>query len=953
MKILEYNDLVTTSVAKQYKKVLEALARDDFYTAEVKKLAGTPFYRAKLDYTNRLLFQIVLFEGETYALILEVIYQHDYAGSRFLNGAVIKEENVKAHAEEASIAPVMQYLNPGRKRFNILDKIVSFDEIQASIFEQTLPLILIGSAGSGKTTLTLEKIKQCTGDILYVTHSPYLIEHSRAVYYGNQYQNEHQNIDFLSFKELLETIHIPEGQPLDYAHFKMWFSRHQHAVKLNNAHQVFEEFRGVLTGSDVAKSYLSRADYLNLGIRQSIFTHQERGRVYDCFERYLAYLKESKRYDPNIIAHQYLSLITPKYDFVILDEVQDFTNIQIHLLLNLCKNRGHFIFCGDSNQIVHPNFFSWAKVKTMLFEDESQSSRHETLQILHTNYRNSTAVTATANRILKVKQQRFGSIDKESNYLITTASHNQGEIYCVLHKEKTLQEINQLSKLSTKFAILVMKDEDKLTARKMFQSPLVFSIHEAKGLEYRNIILVDFISNEANTYSEICEGISSADLDKDHHYARAKSKNDKSLEAYKFYINSFYVAITRAVENLYVIETKSHHPFLGLLGLRDFKAELSPQKAEESSLEDWQKEAHKLELQGKAEQAEAIRSEILKQRMPSWTVLTPTAVESLFKDVQYGKADKAQKLLLLEYALIYSDERIIDFLQGNQFHPAQNIKRARDFIHDKYYLDYTFKNTMKVMHPINAYGVNFRNVFNETPLMVAAKVGNEALARSLIDLGADPLLANNRGLTALQLILHEGLLGRPLPHEKTTALYQALSTQSVSLEVDGQLIKIDPHKMEFFLVHFLTVVFAKMCRVALTQKQIFAITAPHLTDMVSPIPYRIVVEYRKKRAYLSSMLSKNEMHRMGPYNHRLFLRIQSGCYVINPQLKVRQGDAWINFYELIGFSFETLYPNLKLQTPTPLQAPIPEKQAVAQKKIVAPPKIKPTLQQIELDFTED
>ncbi len=57
MKILEYNDLVTTSVEKSYKKVLEAIARDDFYTAEVKKLGGTPYYRAKLDYTNRLLLR--------------------------------------------------------------------------------------------------------------------------------------------------------------------------------------------------------------------------------------------------------------------------------------------------------------------------------------------------------------------------------------------------------------------------------------------------------------------------------------------------------------------------------------------------------------------------------------------------------------------------------------------------------------------------------------------------------------------------------------------------------------------------------------------------------------------------------------------------------------------------------------------------------------------------------
>jgi hypothetical protein len=39
---------------------------DDFYSAEVKKLSGTPYYRAKLDYTNRLLFKVVTYNQKKY-----------------------------------------------------------------------------------------------------------------------------------------------------------------------------------------------------------------------------------------------------------------------------------------------------------------------------------------------------------------------------------------------------------------------------------------------------------------------------------------------------------------------------------------------------------------------------------------------------------------------------------------------------------------------------------------------------------------------------------------------------------------------------------------------------------------------------------------------------------------------------------------------------------------------
>ena len=59
MKVLEYTDLDLHGVEKSYQKVKAMLEQGDFYSAEVKKLQPTSYYRAKLDYTNRALFQIV------------------------------------------------------------------------------------------------------------------------------------------------------------------------------------------------------------------------------------------------------------------------------------------------------------------------------------------------------------------------------------------------------------------------------------------------------------------------------------------------------------------------------------------------------------------------------------------------------------------------------------------------------------------------------------------------------------------------------------------------------------------------------------------------------------------------------------------------------------------------------------------------------------------------------
>jgi hypothetical protein len=56
-------------------------------------------------------------------------------------------------------------------------------------------------------------------------------------------------------------------------------------------------------------------------------------------------------------------------------------------------------------------------------------------------------------------------------------------------------------------------------------------------------------------------------------------------------------------------------------------------EARQSTLEDWQKEARKLELQGKQEQAEAIRRTILKQTPVPWPVFGEAKVVELLVKV--------------------------------------------------------------------------------------------------------------------------------------------------------------------------------------------------------------------------------------------------------------------------------------------------------------------------------
>src|SRR5690606_35752767 len=141
-------------------------------------------------------------------------------------------------------------------------------------------------------------------------------------------------------------------------------------------------------------------------------------------------------------------------------------------------------------------------------------------RVLQSNYRSAPAVTHLANQLLRIKQKRFGSIDKESNYLMRSTGTVAGKVELLVDKEAARNELNQKTRRSTRYAVLVMRDEQKAEARRYFDTPLLFSIHEAKGLEYENIILWNFVSQDRQSFSEVASGIDAAELAGDLTYSR-------------------------------------------------------------------------------------------------------------------------------------------------------------------------------------------------------------------------------------------------------------------------------------------------------------------------------------------------------------------------------------------------------------------------------------------------
>jgi hypothetical protein len=902
MNVLRYNDLDVAGLAEHVDRAERFLSEGDFRAADVKKLVGTPFYRAKLNDTDRLLFRFAWHGDSKHILLLEVIRNHAYARSRFLNGAIVDEGKVEVVSSPDNVcadgAANLVYVNSRLRHFHVLDKIISFDDAQNEVFALRPPIILIGSAGSGKTVLTLEKLKQLAGDILYVTLSPYLAENARNLYYANGYENERQNIDFLAYGEFLESIHVPEGREITFRHFSARFGHRDPSSPVRDTHKLYEEIHGVLTGMTVDRPFLSREDYLGLGVRQTIFLREERAAVYDLFEKYLAFLRVEGLYNPNLVAYRYLERVRPTYDFVVADEVQDLTNVQLYLTLKTLRADENFVLCGDANQIVHPNFFSWAHVKTLFYEQRAQG-RAEIIRVLDANYRNSPQVTDLANRLLLIKNARFGSIDRESNYLVRPVSEHSGEVEFFADDEKVRRELNSKTSRSARTAVIVLRAEDKSEARRHFQTPLIFSIQEAKGLEYETVILLNFVSANSREFEAIIEGVTVDDLCADAlKYARARDKGDKSLEAYKFFINALYVALTRSVKNLHLLERNPAHRLFALLGL-NVKKDGSKVKVQASSQAEWKEEARKLELQGKKEQAEEIRKVILAQKEVPWRVLTPRNLDELKQEaLDPQHYNRQAKLLLFAYAVVHHVPHLLDALANLKFNAALDPAHHQASIENKYYRDYRGGNQKEIKQKIDLHGVDFRNPLNQTPLMIAAQEGLDEFAQWLIQNGANTHWTDNWGRTPLQIALRQAYRSEEYARKHIGRLYGVLSPSSLKVRIEDRLIKIDGKRMEYFLIHSMLAVLQEILRVKI-EWDIPAFQTRDFVHALQHFPDHVILPHRKQRTYLNSVLARNEVHRNDPYNRRLFVRVQRGYYVLNPVLEVEFEGKWMNIYDLI------------------------------------------------------
>ena len=256
----------------------------------------------------------------------------------------------------------------------------------------------------------------------------------------------------------------------------------------------------------------------------------------------------------------------PSYTAVVCDEAQDFTRLELHMLMGLSifsrydlrQQPVHglpFAFAGDPFQTLNPTGFRWSSVRATFFDEvirsldpDGQLNLGMNTQDLTYNYRSTPPIVQVTNFVQLCRHVLFalpelkpqkswkkGDFPEPVKFIL--GDNIQPDQFCDNVESTTIilpcekgQEASYIKKDDI-LSQLFPNAEQNLPTN-------VYSPIEAKGLEFKRVVLYKF-----------------GDACPEKVWDLFAQPTDYPVE-FEYFFNKLYVAVTRAMERLFVVDTK-------------------------------------------------------------------------------------------------------------------------------------------------------------------------------------------------------------------------------------------------------------------------------------------------------------------------------------------------------------------------------------------------------------
>ena len=465
---------------------------------------------------------------------------------------------------------------------------------QYDALKENTPLLVAGSAGSGKSTITIRKIlnleeyREVYGvkKIAYFTGNKLLKESIEEQYNLFREKDTEKITEFYTPREFYKKVLKVDTRKIvrlkKFKEFLAFSFPDRKKMKIEDFN-IYFEIMGILKGlmfdkkpdnwnRDLTKKLIPFDEYTSLNKSYSLLSFEEKEFIYRIAEKYEEWKFENDLYDMNDLAVKSINS-NIKYDFLVVDEIQDFTEVEIYFMASLIKNPVNILLAGDIHQMINFNSFSFERLRNYYF---TKNIRNQEV-ILSKNYRNSKDIVELANFLTDLRKEYIGNLgvkDYKENFIV-----DKGKITLMKPDYELLKNIQK----DVKFAILVSSKEEKYNLDRFSDVHMrVFSIDEIKGLEYDNVICLNLATTNLFAWKKIFNG---------------EVKRD---QRYRKYFNLFYVGITRCKKNLIIMEDKIQGNLL-LEKIKDFITEANQENKEIlskeiniSNKEEWFEEGKRL-----------------------------------------------------------------------------------------------------------------------------------------------------------------------------------------------------------------------------------------------------------------------------------------------------------------------------------------------------------------------
>lgn len=420
---------------------------------------------------------------------------------------------------------------------------------------------------------------------------------------------EHNEKDLLNFN--------PENR-ISFAKFKyLWEQKFSKTPKYRRYGPsiCWHIIKTYIKGWD-SSTYLSPDEYNSIGRDNKTVTDSTYKFVFDnIWTNWYSLLRDEGYWDDQDLVRFCLhpsedpadTCVEPSYSAVFCDESQDFTRIELELILGL-STLSHrnlinstdvykipFVFAGDEFQTLSPTGFSWNSLRSFfnrelarhLNIESSEFTPSEPLQLVN-NYRSAGAIVKLGNRLQLLRGARFEQPSKPQQTYFSDLGAP------VLYFQEDAEVI---SRLKSKNLILIVPADDGMPVKEYIEGTSLKNLIEfydngtpkditilnpaqAKGLDYDNVAIYGF-GNE-------CDHLSIAKvIGYLHSNNEANTESEKEIDA-RYNLNNAYVAATRAKERLFVIDSDIDNSLWGLAIENPDSAELQTKMI--SLLPDYHKE---------------------------------------------------------------------------------------------------------------------------------------------------------------------------------------------------------------------------------------------------------------------------------------------------------------------------------------------------------------------------